>query len=45
MKILKSWLTDWIDVSSIDDNDLSEALESLGFEIENIEHINQITKI
>ena len=39
MKILKSWLTDWIDVSSIDDNDLSEALESLGFEIENIEHV------
>lgn len=39
MKILKSWLTDWIDVSSIDDNELSEALESLGFEIENFEHI------
>ena len=39
MKILKSWLTDWIDISSIDDDELSEALESLGFEIENIEHI------
>ena len=39
MKILKSWLSDWIDVSSIDDNELSEALESLGFEIENIEHV------
>ena len=39
MKILKSWLTDWIDVSSIDDNELSEALESLGFEIENIKHV------
>ena len=39
MKILKSWLADWIDVSSIDDDDLSEALESLGFEIENIEHV------
>ena len=39
MKILKSWLTDWIDVSSIDDDELSEALESLGFEIENIERI------
>ena len=39
MKILKSWLADWIDVSSIDDNNLSEALESLGFEIENIEHV------
>ena len=39
MKILKSWLADWIDVSSIDDNQLFEALESLGFEIENIEHV------
>ena len=39
MKILKSWLADWIDISSIDDNELSEALESLGFEIENIEHV------
>ena len=39
MKILKSWIIDWIDVSSIDDNELSEALESLGFEIENIEHV------
>lgn len=39
MKILKSWLTDWIDVSSIDDYELSEALESLGFEIENIKHV------
>ena len=39
MKILKSWLADWIDVSSIDDNELSEALESLGFEIENIKHV------
>ena len=40
MKILKSWLTDWIDISSIDDDGISEALESLGFEIENIEHVN-----
>ena len=39
MKILNHGFTDWIDVSSIDDNDLSEALESLGFEIENIEHV------
>ena len=39
MKILKSWINDWIDVSSIDDSELSEALESLGFEIENIEHV------
>ena len=34
MKILKSWLNDWIDVDKISGNDLSEALESLGFEIE-----------
>ena len=40
MKILKSWLTDWIDISSIHDDGISEALESLGFEIENIEHVN-----
>ena len=34
MKILKSWLNDWIDVESINSEDISEALESLGFEIE-----------
>ena len=34
MKILKSWLNDWIDVENIDSDDISEALESLGFEIE-----------
>ena len=34
MKILKSWLNDWIDVDKISGDDLSEALESLGFEIE-----------
>ena len=34
MKILKSWLNDWIDIEDIDSNDISEALESLGFEIE-----------
>ena len=34
MKILKSWLNDWIDIESIDSDDISEALESLGFEIE-----------
>ena len=39
MKILKSWLADWIDISSIDNDELSEALESLGFEIENIKQI------
>ena len=35
MKILKSWLNDWIDIENISNSDISEALESLGFEIEN----------
>ncbi len=34
MKILKSWLNDWIDIENIDSNEISDALESLGFEIE-----------
>ena len=34
MKILKSWLNDWVDIDKISGDDLSEALESLGFEIE-----------
>ena len=34
MKILKSWLNDWIDIEAISTDDISEALESLGFEIE-----------
>ena len=34
MKILKSWLQDWVDVEKITGDVLSEALESLGFEIE-----------
>ncbi len=34
MKILKSWLNDWIDLEAISTDDISEALESLGFEIE-----------
>ncbi len=34
MKILKSWLSDWIDIETISTDDISEALESLGFEIE-----------
>ncbi len=34
MKILKSWLNDWIDIENISNSDISEALESLGFEIE-----------
>ena len=34
MKILKSWLNDWIDIDNISNSEISEALESLGFEIE-----------
>ncbi len=34
MKILKSWLNDWIDIENVNSDDISEALESLGFEIE-----------
>ena len=34
MKILKSWLNDWIDIETISSDEVSEALESLGFEIE-----------
>ena len=32
---MKSWLNDWIDIENISNSDISEALESLGFEIEN----------
>ena len=39
MIILKSWLNDWINISNIDDNNISEALESLGFEIESTNNI------
>ena len=39
MIILKSWLNDWINLSNIDDNNISEALESLGFEIESTNYI------
>ena len=39
MIILKSWLNDWINISNIDDNKISEALESLGFEIESTNNI------
>ena len=39
MKILKSWLSDWIDLSNIEDDLISEALESLGFEIDNIKKV------
>ena len=34
MKLLRSWLQDWIDIADIQDDELSIALESLGFEIE-----------
>jgi len=34
MIILKSWINEWIDLSNFTDNDISEGLESLGFEIE-----------
>ncbi len=40
MKILKSWLNEWINLDNISDIDLSNALESLGFEIENYTEIN-----
>ncbi|MFL2647661.1 MAG: phenylalanine--tRNA ligase subunit beta [Candidatus Actinomarinales bacterium] len=39
MIILKSWLDDWIDLSNIEDDTISEALESLGFEIESTNKI------
>ena len=40
MKILKSWLNDWIDIDNISNSEISEALESLGFEIENKKELN-----
>ena len=40
MKLLRSWLQDWIDLTDIADDDLSTALESLGFEIEDYKLIN-----
>lgn len=40
MKILKSWLNDWIDIENISNPEISEALESLGFEIENKKELN-----
>jgi len=36
MIILKSWINEWIDLSDISDIEISEGLESLGFEIENM---------
>ena len=40
MKILKSWLNDWIDIENISNSEISEASESLGFEIENKKELN-----
>ena len=40
MKILKSWLNDWIELDQISDEELSNALESLGFEIENYTQVS-----
>ena len=40
MIVLKSWLNDWINISNIDDSNISEALESLGFEIESTNKID-----
>jgi len=40
MKILKSWLNDWINLEDISNDNISEALESLGFEIEKYIEIN-----
>ena len=39
MIILKSWLNDWINLTNISDDNISEGLESLGFEIENMNSI------
>ena len=33
MKILKSWLNDWIELDQITDKELSNALESLGLSL------------
>ena len=35
MKILKSWLNDWIELDQISDEELSNALESLGLKVSN----------
>ena len=40
MKILKSWLNDWVNIEKISGDDLSEALENLGFEIESRKNIS-----
>ena len=44
MIVLKSWLNDWINISNIDDSNISEALESLGFEIESTNKIEPTYK-
>ena len=40
MRILKSWLNDWINLDDISNDNISEALESLGFEIEKYKELN-----
>jgi phenylalanyl-tRNA synthetase beta chain len=39
MKVLKSWLEKWVDLSSINNNELLKMLESLGYEIEDISNL------
>ena len=39
MIILKSWINEWIELSNYSDNEISEGLESLGFEIEKMNNI------
>ena len=40
MKILVSWLNNWVDTSTISIDDLTEIFESLGFEIEEVKNIS-----
>ena len=40
MNILKSWLNDWIDLIEVENEIISDALESLGFEIENFNSLS-----
>ncbi len=40
MKILLSWLNNWVDTSSLSTVELTEIFESLGFEIEEVKNIS-----
>ena len=40
MKILVSWLNNWVDTSSLSINELTDIFESLGFEIEEVKNIS-----